>query len=591
MRLLGGGARQPANRPEWGSDLLADALRATGIPYVCFNPGSSFRGLHDSLVNYLGDEQPRHLMVLHEEHAVAIAHGYALVTGKPLAAVVHANVGLLHASMAVFNAWCGRVPLLLLGGTGPLDATKRRPWIDWIHTTADEGAVVRDFTKWDDRPGSPKAGVDSIARAHQLTATAPMAPVFVSLDTQIQETPIGDASPDRRPRAAPIDPPPPAADELDRIAAFVESSESPVILAGRVAKSEPAWADRVRFAEMLGARVITSVGAGSGFPTGHALHAGESHAAFAGRARDAIENSDLIISLDWIDLGGALRTVWPELAGVPPVIAVTLDHQLAKGWSKDDYGLFPADVRLSTTPEAAVSAMTATLGGVSPAQWPAQTGRRAADLSSHAELDQPGAISLGDLAFALNGLAPAPRISLLSRAIRWIPDISEFDHPLAYLGDNGGGGLGAGPGMAVGSALALRDHYPDVVPVAVLGDGDMAMGGNALWSAAKENIPLLVVVADNRSFFADEVLQHGVAETRNRDPDRRTIGTEIDGPPVEMAGLAQAFGFDYRGAVDDRRDLVSALTAAIGDTAAGGRIILDVAVSRDMTALFPERGG
>jgi len=145
------------NAPAFGSDVVADALRATDIPYIALNPGASYRGLHDSLVNYLGNEQPQMLLCLHEESAVAIAHGYAKVTGKAMAAAVHSNVGLMHATMAFFNAWCDRMPMLVLGATGPVDAMKRRPWIDWIHTARDQGALVRGYTKWDDQPASPAA--------------------------------------------------------------------------------------------------------------------------------------------------------------------------------------------------------------------------------------------------------------------------------------------------------------------------------------------------------------------------------------------------------------------------------------------------
>ena len=129
----------------WGSDAVAETLRALGIPYIALNPGASYRGLHDSLVNHLGNEHPQMLLCLHEEAAVAIAHGYAKATDRMMAAAVHSNVGLMHATMAIFNAWCDRAPVLVLGATGPWDASRRRPWIDWIHTFADQGAQVRAY--------------------------------------------------------------------------------------------------------------------------------------------------------------------------------------------------------------------------------------------------------------------------------------------------------------------------------------------------------------------------------------------------------------------------------------------------------------
>src|SRR5216683_7526168 len=179
------------NAPAFGSDVVADTLRALEIPYIALNPGASYRGLHDSIVNFLGNETPQMLLCLHEESAVAIAHGYAKVTGKAMAAAVHSNVGLFHATMAIFNAWCDRMPVLILGATGPVDAAKRRPWIDWIHTARDQGAIVRPYIKWDDQPASPEAAREALLRAMWHTRTAPQGPVYVNLDAEMQEAPLG----------------------------------------------------------------------------------------------------------------------------------------------------------------------------------------------------------------------------------------------------------------------------------------------------------------------------------------------------------------------------------------------------------------
>ena len=180
------------NAAGFGSDVVADALRATDIPYIALNPGASYRGLHDSLVNYLGNERPQMLLCLHEESAVAIAHGYAKVTGKAMAAAVHSNVGLMHATMAIFNAWCDRMPMVILGATGPVDAVKRRPWIDWIHTARDQGALVRGYTKWDDQPASPAAAREAVLRANWIANTAPRGPTYVNLDAEMQESKLAE---------------------------------------------------------------------------------------------------------------------------------------------------------------------------------------------------------------------------------------------------------------------------------------------------------------------------------------------------------------------------------------------------------------
>src|SRR5687768_5927706 len=175
------------NAPAFGSDVVAETLSQLDIPYIALNPGASYRGLHDSIVNFLGNEQPQMLLCLHEEAAVAIAHGYAKVTGKAMAAAVHSNVGLFHATMAIFNAWCDRMPVLILGATGPVDAMKRRPWIDWIHTAADQGAIIRNFSKWDDQPASAGAARESVLRAYWIANTVPCGPTYINLDAEVQE--------------------------------------------------------------------------------------------------------------------------------------------------------------------------------------------------------------------------------------------------------------------------------------------------------------------------------------------------------------------------------------------------------------------
>ena len=146
---------QPCNAQcAWGSDAVAEMLRRLDVRYIALVPGSSYRGLHDSLVNYLGNRDPKMMVCLHEEHAVAIAHGYAKVTERPMAVAVHSGVGLMHATMAIYNIWCARLPAVILGATGPGDAELRRPWIDWIHTAKDQAALIRNYSKWDDEPRS-----------------------------------------------------------------------------------------------------------------------------------------------------------------------------------------------------------------------------------------------------------------------------------------------------------------------------------------------------------------------------------------------------------------------------------------------------
>src|SRR5690348_6048944 len=229
-------AAAPApSRAAWGSDAIADLLRALDIEFIALTPGASFRGLHDSLVNHLGNTRPEILLCVHEETAVAIAHGYARAAQRPMAVALHANVGLMHATMAIFNAWCDRVPMLLLGGVGPMDAPQRRPWVDWIHTSRDLGALVRGYTKWDDQPASVTAALEAILRGWRIAQTEPQGPVYINLDSSLQEqaltAPVPLPSLERFPPAIPGSPPPDAVRDAARM---LDGARHPLIMIGRV---------------------------------------------------------------------------------------------------------------------------------------------------------------------------------------------------------------------------------------------------------------------------------------------------------------------------------------------------------------------
>ncbi len=518
----------------WASDAVAEMLRRLEVEYIALVPGSSYRGLHDSLVNYLGNEAPTMLVCLHEEHAIAIAHGWAKVRDQAMAAAVHANVGLMHATMALFNAWCDRQPMLVLGATGPLDAAKRRPWIDWIHTARDQGALVRDYVKWDEQPASAQAAVDAMARAAKLANEAPRAPVYICLDVGLQESALASAPrfPDlARHRPAPLAPP--AAAPLSAAAQALREAKSPLILAGRVGRDMTAWQARIALAERLGARVLTDQKAAAAFPTAHPLHANPP-IFFLDEATTAIVwSADVILSLDWIDLGGTLATVWGEARIAATVIGASLDERLANGWSYDHQAPAPLDIDLGADPDAATAALNQALEAPTPAPFaPTQT--------PATTIPAEGPINLEILARALEAATAMRERCLIRLPLGWPGAYCRFDHPLSFLGYDGGAGLGSGPGMAVGAALALRGSGR--LPVAVLGDGDFLMSAQALWTAAHYAIPLLVVVANNRSYFNDEMHQERVARARERPVQNRWIGQRLDDPPVDIPALARALG-------------------------------------------------
>jgi thiamine pyrophosphate-dependent acetolactate synthase large subunit-like protein len=565
----------PAGRDAaFGSDAVAEALQALRIPYVALNPGASYRGLHDSLVNHLGNDAPQMLLCLHEEHAVAIAQGWAKVTGTPMLAAVHSNVGLFHATMAIFNAWCDRMPVIVLGATGPMDAAKRRPWIEWIHTAQDQGAIVRPYVKWDAQPSSPEAAREALFRAAWIARTAPMGPVYVNLDAGLQEEPLAAALP-------PVEParlmPPVAAGPPERQVAealsLLEGAERPLILMGRVGRDETAWATRLSLAEALGAQVVTDLKIGAAFPTDHELHVGSPGVYPVPEASRAIALADVILSLDWVDLGGTLRMA---CNGAPNarVIQVSLDHALHNGWSMDHQGLPPVDLFLAADPDLVATAMLGLLrpDGATPLAQPPAT---------LPDATEAGPIVVPVMGAALRRAVGERPASLLHLPLSWDGATWPFRHPLDFLGSDGGGGIGGGPGISVGAALALRGTGR--LPVSICGDGDFLMGVTALWTAAHYRIPLLVVVANNQSFFNDEVHQERVARMRGRPVENKWIGMRMTDPEIDLAGLARAQGAQGFGPVRDAAELEAVFAAAIAVVEAGGVAVVDVRVAPGYT--------
>jgi thiamine pyrophosphate-dependent acetolactate synthase large subunit-like protein len=562
----------------WGSDAVAETLRDLGIPWIALNPGASFRGLHDSIVNYLGNRTPQMMLCLHEEHAVALAHGWAKVTGRPMAAAMHSNVGLMHATMAIYNAWCDRMPVLLLGATGPFDAAKRRPWIDWLHTAQDQGALIRNFVKFDDQPFSMAAARESILKAVQIATTPPMGPVYINLDQALQEAALPSALPAidvTRYRA-----PPPAAPDAALVAQAAEilaAAQRPVILAGRVGRSDEAWRERIALAERLGARVLTDLKAPAAFPTDHPLHGAPPGLFPHPDALALLKSADAVLSLDWIDPAGILRSAFGGDAIPAKVIHVSVDQHAHHGWSKDHQGLPPADIYLLNGPDGVVSALLRAIERKPPS-------RRNVQPAAPAEQPEPASRSAHsaviDVAMVAQKLAAAAGnrpVTILRVPLSWGGQMWHFRSADSYVGFDGGAGIGSGPGMVIGSALAMKGSGR--LPVAIIGDGDYLMGVSAFWTAAHYRIPLLVLIVNNRSFFNDELHQERVARQRNRPVENRWIGQRIGEPEIDLAQMARAQGLRGIGPVSESATLQLAIGDAIAAVEAGQPCVVDIRVA------------
>ena len=552
----------------WGSDMVAEAIRNIDLEYVALNPGASFRGLHDSLVNHNGNRRPQMLLCLHEENAVSIAHGYAKVKNRPMGVVLHSNVGLLHGSMGIFNAWCDRVPMLVFGATGPVDASKRRPWIDWIHTSADQGALVRHFTKWDDQPASVSAAIESVSRACQITDTAPKAPVYINLDASLQEQllPARLTLPDMK-RYRPAASAAPNGAALGKAIDLLSGAENIFVLMGRVSREDAHWAQRVRLVEALPAQVVTDLKLGAAFPTNHPQHLGAPGFFLEPQALKAMAEADLILSLDWLDVAGAMKQAFGHQTCSVPVVHASLDQQLHRGWGGECFGLAPADVYLMCDADTLVDALLEKIGG-SATRSPTQI--RAADTISTDQL------SIHSIAQSFNKAALGSDVTLVRVPIGWNGAYRDFNHPLDYLGADGGGGIGSGPGMCIGAALALQGTGR--IPVGITGDGDFLMGVTALWTACHYRIPLLLIVSNNTSFFNDEMHQERVAKERGRAVENRWIGQRMSDPDIDLAGMARAQGAVAIGPITMLSELDAAIAAGLGSVRQGNVCVLDVRV-------------
>nr|WP_315594218.1 thiamine pyrophosphate-binding protein [uncultured Cupriavidus sp.] len=561
----------------WGSDHLASLLRHIGLEYVALNPGASYRGLHDSLVNYLGDHNPKMLTVLHEEHAVAIAHGYAKVTGRPMGAILHANVGLLHGSMAIFDAFCDRVPVLVFGATGPVDSAKRRPWIDWLHTSKDQGALVRSFIKWDAEPASLEAATEAVIRARRIATTAPFGPTYVCFDSALQEAPV--ATLPKLPELTRFSPPELAGAReptIRELARRLQEAKSPVLLIGRVNRDEEAWSRRVALAERLNARVITDFKLGAAFPTRHHLHTGSPAYFLTEPSLEALRSADLILSLDWLDLAGALKTAFGSELPSAHVVQISMDHVLHNGFGGEQQAMPCADTFLAADPDTVIEQLLPRLDRKLVTSVRPTVGHIARRIDETNDGDIPLEAFAQVVSAALNDAAPT---CLIRTNLGWPGDAKAFEHPLDYLGYDGGGGVGSGPGMCVGAALGLRGS--DRLPVGVIGDGDFLMGATALWTAVRYDIPLLLVVANNRSFFNDEVHQERVALTRSRPVENKSVGQRIEEPDVDLAAMARAQGAKAWGGIRTISELQSVLGEGIQAVRDGHVAVIDVRVAKE----------
>jgi len=568
--------RRQISALSYGSDVIVELLHAAGIEYAAFNPGATFRGIHDSLVHTPG--APLVVLCMHESVSVSIAHAYAKAAGKPMAVMIHNVVGLQNASMAIYNAWCDRAPIILVGGTGPRATTRRRPWIDWIHTANVQGNLVRDFVKWDDEPHDLAAAPESFARALTTAISAPAGPVYVCYDVTLQE----DATPEGfRYQGIEHYPTPsaPAADphSIVSILTTLRAARHPVILAGHIGDTQQSMDALVELAEALGAPVLDT-GVRLACPTDHPLN--------GTGVDELLAEADVVLALDADDLQSRLGSRWAT-SDEPrklTIINVTLANLRVRSWSQDYQALVPAMQHITSTADAAVEAIRYGLS-MQPLDPQSVSDRRDRlintiavqrrawqDEGASAEAD--GAVALTRL-IHLVGRAVSGRRFVLANGTNGRLEHRQWGmrEPRQYLGWAAGGGLGYGVGATIGSALANDD---DVISIDIQADGDLLFLPSALWTAAHLRLRTLFVVNNNRQY--GNTVEHAtqIAAARHRDTELRYIGAGLGDPAVDLAGLARSFGVWAAGPIVHPRDLKAQLVKAVAVLDSGRPALLDV---------------
>ena len=569
--------RAKSLKHRWGSDVIVELLHAYKLPYAAMNPGASYRGLHDSIVNY-GRNRPYLMLCQHEETAVQIAHGYAKASGKPMVAILHNLVGLLHANMAIYYAYADRAPVFIIGATGPMDETKRRPRIDWIHTALVQGEAVRAYTKWDYQPTVIDGAPESFARAYGVMMSEPRGPIYMCYDAWLQEQPLAHEVPLPPPTAQKV-PAPMAADPaaLQRAAKMLLAAKRPVIIAEFVGREPAGFHALVELAETLGAPVW-DVNARLNFPNRHPLN--------LSMVKDVFRDADVLLCLDTRDWERAttelVSTTRKVTSVVPPGckwIDIGFGDLEISSWAMDYQRLAHADLRITADTTLAIPALTRLLKGrVKNAARRRQAAlalgakaRKAWEREARVDWDA-SPITLPRLATEVwNAIKGEDWVLTANTLEDWTRILWDFDQPHRHPGKS----LGTSTqiGISLGVALAHRDKKRLVVDLQP--DGDLMFDAGALWVAAKHRIPLLVVMYNNRAYYNDWEHQIRMAKLRGTPVSRAYIGMDMDDPAPDFASLARSMGWYAEGPIDKPGAVAAALKRAIKRVKAGQPALID----------------
>jgi len=571
-----------------GADRMVDVIKAIGLEYICANPGSSFRALHESIVNYGGNTKPELITCCHEESSVAMAHGFAKIDGKPIGVMAHGTVGLQHAAMAVYNAYCDRVPVyILIGNT--LDATERRPGVEWTHSVQDAASLVRDFSKWDDTPISLEHFAESAVRAYKLAVTPPMGPVLLVADSELQERPLGADFTLRIPKVTTSAAPQGDVAAVNEAAKLLVAADNPVIVADRAARTPAGLASLIELAEALQAAVIDQ-GGRMNFPSRHPLNQ-------SGQSRATLAAADVILGLELTDFWGTVNTYRDQLHRASrsilkpgaKTIAIST-RELGVKANYQDFQRFPdLDLTIAGDAEATLPSLVDPVKRLITGDRKRvfdERGRKLADASRNAY--EKARVDAG-YGWAASPVTTARLSVELWDAIRqddwslasylnpvsgWPMRLWQFDKHYQFIGGSGGSGIGYTAPASAGAALANKKHGR--LTVTIQPDGDLMYAPGILWTAAHHHIPLLMVMHNNRAYHQELMHLQRMANRHNRGVDRAHIGTTITDPNIDYAKVAQGLGVHAEGPIENPADLAPALTRAIAIVKKGEPALVDV---------------
>jgi len=571
-----------------GSDFMVDVIKSLGFEYICANPGSSFRGLHESVINYGGNEKPELITCCHEESSVAMGHGYFKVEGKPLAVMAHGTVGLQHAAMAIYNAWCDRVPVYIILGNYADAATRRGA--EWYHGAQDVAAMVRDYTKWDDTPWSLGHFAESAVRAYRIGMTPPMAPVVIVADGPLQEDGIKDRSTLSIPKLTMPTPPQGDAAAVAELARLLVAAENPVLVADRLARTPAAMPLLVELAETLQAAVIDK-GGRMNFPSLHPLNQSE-------RATAVIATADVVVGLEVTDFWGTVNAMRDQQHRTQRrltkpgarLVTITTGELYVRSNYQDFRRMAEVDLAIAGDGEATLPALIEAVKrlltpdrrrafeerGARLAEARRQTLERARLAASYAWDASP--VSTARLCAELWAQIKREDWSLVSSYYSdgggWPRRLWDFNKPYHWLGDAGGGGIGYGAPASVGAALANKRHGR--LSVAIQTDGDLMYAPGVLWTAAHHKIPLLSIMNNNRAYHMEVMHVQRMCNRRSRGVDRGQIGSMLSDPNIDFSKLAQGLGVHAEGPITNPTEVGPAIARALAVVKRGEPALVDV---------------